>query len=165
MAYRKEPEDLAVRLCKHYTDGPNGCMNWTGCIAKNGYGQIGIGSKLDGTERIEYAHRLSASVWLGLDLESELEALHKCDNRRCINPDHLFVGTQADNVEDCYLKGRDRHPRGEEHSKSKLTDTVIREIRNSCANGVPQFRLAERYGMSRGQISQIVLRNAWAHVE
>lgn len=83
------------------------CWEWQGCVRnpKKPYGHIGVGSRLDGTRKSVYAHRLSYEIHIG-PIENNLLVCHKCDNPRCINPDHLFLGTHQDNVDDCIKKGR-----------------------------------------------------------
>lgn len=147
------PEDLAVRLCKGYTDGPNGCMVWTKATSKKGYGWIKIGSKADRTNRNMHVHRLAASIWLGLDLNSPLQALHKCDNPPCINPDHLFLGTNQDNVDDCIAKGRfTGRPKG-----TTQPDRLVREVMQCIVMGVAIARLAKIHGVKSETIRRIVL--------
>lgn len=80
----------------------SGCWEYTGARNNKGYGKCMFGQK-----EIS-AHRLSAAVNLGLDLSSGLQACHDCDNPPCFNPDHLFIGTQSDNVRDCVAKGRQK---------------------------------------------------------
>lgn len=86
------------RLFSHRKILPNGCWEFIGHISKQGYGRLGIGRKL------YKANRLSAILWLGLKEDSPLYALHKCNNRKCFNPQHLYLGTQIDNMRDRKLR-------------------------------------------------------------
>src|SRR5712671_3499964 len=81
-------------------DLATGCWNWIGAKAGNGYGVVNWNG-----DQI-YAHRFAAMLWLGFDLTSNLEVLHRCDNPSCFKPDHLFIGTQKDNIDDAVRKGR-----------------------------------------------------------
>jgi hypothetical protein len=84
-----------------------GCWKWTGAIDKGlGYGVIGLGGRADG---IEYAHRLAWFLANG-PIEEGKEVCHTCDNRWCVNPDHLFLGTRSDNMKDAHRKNRTRIP-------------------------------------------------------
>ena len=159
MAQLGRLEDLAVRLCRHYEDGPNGCMNWTG-YTQGGYGsmRVGVGRSKAPQFRV---HRLSAYIWKGFDLKSALCVLHKCDNRRCINPDHLFIGTPADNNRDRAAKGRTVRLCGERHGQSKLTAQQVDEIRTAYANGVLQRVISEQYRVDQSTISLIVRKKSW----
>jgi hypothetical protein len=84
-----------------------GCWSWTGTVARVGYGVIGRGSRQEG---LAYSHRLAYVLLVG-PIPEGLYVLHKCDNRRCVRPDHLFLGTHLDNVADMVRKGRHRYGR------------------------------------------------------
>jgi hypothetical protein len=93
--------------------------------------------------------------------------LHHCDNRACSNVEHLFLGTQTDNMRDMLAKGRGSRvgPRGEAHGHAKLTEAQVREIRDRyAAKGVTHDRLAKDYGVSSELIGLIVRRKIWKHV-
>ncbi len=91
---------LLARLTAKRAVDANDCWVWTGAKTSKGYGVLW----LEG--RPEYVHRLSAHLFIGLDRQGDLKALHRCDNPPCFNPDHLFLGTQTDNMEDATRKGR-----------------------------------------------------------
>lgn len=90
----------------------NGCWEWVGHRLKKGYGQMRCGKKL------VLAHRASWAAFKG-EIPVGLFVLHKCDNPSCCNPEHLFLGTNADNMNDMVAKGRNNHPRRSNHYKWK----------------------------------------------
>jgi hypothetical protein len=92
-----------------------------------------------------------------------MEVCHSCDNRPCVNPEHLFLGTHQDNMTDASKKGR-THP-GEQTKGAKLNDEAVRQIREAYRNGALQRELAEEYGVASSAISMIVNHNTWKHVE
>lgn len=93
--------------------------------------------------------------------------MHKCDNPCCVNPKHLVIGTQRDNLCDMRQKGREGHGavRGERQHMAKLTGALILEIRARRTAGATLQELAEAYGVSAAHVSKIVLRKVWAHIK
>ena len=145
------PIERITNKIKKCTD--TGCWNWLGTKTIRGYGQLIIdGQKL-------YAHRVSYALFHG-ELPRTLNVCHKCDNVQCVNPDHLFLGTQKDNLQDMSAKGRST--RGERNPQAKLTADVIKEIRD---NATPNEQLAKQYGVSRRTISAIKKKERWSHVQ
>lgn len=105
----RNDEDLKQVLLSRRTVTESGCWEWTGARHQFGYGLIRAG-KPSGTRLAQISvHRLSAELWLGMSPDSKLWVLHKCHNPPCFNPEHLFVGTQSDNIRDAIAKGRP-HP-------------------------------------------------------
>lgn len=123
-------------------DGQCSCWEWTGALMKNGYGAIRIGSKKLKTSRTEYSHRVSWVLAYG-NIPNGLSVLHKYDNRKCVRPSHLFLGTLTDNMRDMVDKDRwsnqykDNPPthckRGHEFSKSNTRKTKRGRICRACA--------------------------------
>lgn len=175
----------AERFWARVTRG-NGCWLWTGPKVGRGYGKVNWRGK---TAR---AHRVAWEITYGL-IPDGMWVLHKCDNPACCRPNHLFLGTCADNVRDMCEKGRqaqgnrsgnhthpERRPRGdahysrirpealargEKHGNAKLTDADVREIRALYRTSNISIRaLAHRFGVSTCPIYQIVRGNAWQHV-
>lgn len=128
----------------------NGCWNWTGCTIR-GYGAF----QLEG--KVIKAHRLSWILHKGA-IPNGLLVCHTCDNPLCVNPAHLFIGTNKDNVADREVKGRNRPPQGTNHWAAKLTLEIIKEMR--CvreSEGVSYQRLGKRFGVSTMQARAAVL--------
>ena len=137
----------------------DGCWLWQAGLNNSGYGWIRSGA------RPELAHRVSWRLTFG-EIPNGLCVLHKCDVRRCVRPDHLFLGTVGDNNADCVKKHRHGYgiSLGEKHGQSKLTDESVREIRASAANGSSHSGLSVKFGVAQSQISKIVRREAWKGV-
>ena len=140
---------------KRMVDPITSCWNWTG--SKNGWG-YGI-MRFSGKTRI--VSRVSASEYLGFNLNSNLCVCHKCDNRKCFNPDHLFIGTNADNMRDKKIKGRSR---GSKCSAAKLIETDIVTIKKFLKNGMKNIEIANIFGINARTISAIKLRQSWKHI-
>lgn len=134
----------------------SGCHLWSAAIGPGGYGNFGIMRRPYRNTHV--AHRVSWALNRG-PIPVGMKVLHKCDNPPCVNPDHLFLGTQRDNVEDCVRKGRLNSRKGEANCKAKLTTEQIRYIRSSRERG-----LGRRYGVLANQIYKIRKRIAWRHV-
>ena len=147
-------ERLESKIHKNPTSG---CWEWTGCRNHCGYGKIYINRKA------EYSHRISYIEYVG-DIPAGMCILHKCDNQKCVNPDHLFAGTQSHNMFDMWAKNR--HKRGCTKgamfvTRTKLTDEKVRQIKGS---DLPRSDLAIAFDVSKQVISQIRNSLTWKHV-
>lgn len=148
---------LADRLWSHVDKTPT-CWLWTGATAPMGwYGHIVHQG------RSVAAHRLSWELANG-PIPEALQVLHHCDVPRCVRPEHLFLGTVQDNVQDASRKGR-MHP-GESNGIAKLTEDAVRSIRREYRPGVrgELIRLARLHGVSEAAIRFVVRRETWRHV-
>lgn len=141
------------------TDRSSGCWIWQGTISRTGYGQMRLRD-----EATLLAHRLSYEFHVG-PIPAGMCVLHRCDNRRCINPDHLFLGTKGDNNRDRSSKGRSYRQTGAAHYSSKLTDDDVLEMRELRRKGVSLSELSKRFGIVQSRVSTICNRKAWTHVE
>lgn len=156
---RVPPHSIEDRFLSR-VDKTEYCWNWTGSLPKagQGYGWFSLGRKS------ERAHRVAYKLFVG-EIKSGLVVCHSCDNRRCVNPDHLFLGTPAENNIDRHKKGRSFIPIGEGHGNSKITDEIARNIRAEYETGdFLQRELGARYGISQAVVSKIVLGQAWKHI-
>ena len=131
------------------------CWLWTGPMNGDGYGKVCYNYK-----RLS-AHRLSYILTHG-QIQDSLSVCHTCDTPLCFNPDHLFLGTQKDNMRDCASKGR--NARGEKASTAKLTKDDVLNIRDSLKNGVSPSVLIDKYGVTNSTISSIKHNRIWKHL-
>lgn len=182
---------LDERAIKRFWDKvivQDGCWGWKGTVyGSNGYSRMWTGEKAIG------GHRFSWLLHKGA-IPDGLLVLHRCDNPVCTNPEHLWLGTDLDNIADRDAKGRTckgdnqwqrkypekrmfgdkngtrRRPetvrRGEAQNLSKVTDDAVRQIRSLYAAGVwSQAQLGTRFGLRQSAISAIISRKTWKHVE
>lgn len=152
--------DLKERLDLHSELKESGCIEWSGYILETGYGQIRYKGKRMG------AHRAAWIANYG-EIPTNQFVLHKCDNRCCINPSHLFLGTQQDNMDDMIIKGRDVKVgrKGVKNSNSKLTDDDVLAMRQMFLKGIDREILRGRFGVSKTTVQSILSNKAWKHVE
>lgn len=130
--------------------GPWGdCWIWTATLFRGGYGKFSVA-----TSACDHAHRVSWRLANG-PITDGLNVLHRCDNRPCIRPDHLFLGTLADNNEDMANKGR---------KYRKLTEEEVRQIKLGLSLGISQQLTADRLGVNQTLISAIKRGIVWNHV-
>lgn len=135
------------------------CWEWTGNKTRKGYGLF---STLPKPERgIRCAHVVSYELAGGLIPDGML-VCHHCDNPRCVRPEHLFLGTPADNSRDMVNKGRSA--KGSRHSQAKLDESKVQEIRRLRGTGMHQKVIAEKFGVARTLVSRIVNRRIWTHI-
>src|SRR6266404_3002515 len=110
------------------------------------------------------AHRAAWQLYCG-QIPEGLLVLHRCDVMACVNPEHLFLGTQQDNMDDMIAKGRKVSLRGEAVTMSKLTENEVRAIRALSAKGVRPTIIAQKFKTSRTNVHHIVNRDSWKHVK
>ena len=148
----EEKETLRRRLFdRTQPDHISGCLNWTGALNSNEYGRIRI------QKRMFYTHRLAYVLFIG-NISDNLSILHKCDNPRCINPEHLFIGTLLDNSHDSRTKGRNFHI---------LSRKQVIEIRKRNMQRSPDSYnlLAKEFKVSKSCIQHIINKDSWKHLK
>lgn len=135
------------------------CWIWTSASKDSGgYGYISVG------RRMVRAHRLSY-LWTFGKLPKDKFVCHTCDNRLCVNPKHLFLGTPKDNVHDMIRKKRDKKAVGEKASRSKLTAEQVKEIRVLFPKlNISYSAMGRLYGVKHSSIKRIILGLAWSHI-
>lgn len=132
----------------------NGCCVWTGMKSKTGYGQVKRDSKF------LFAHRYSYLLFVG-EIGDKF-VLHKCDNRLCVNPNHLFLGTQKDNQQD--MKKKKRHVFGEKSPNAKLKKADVIKMYKLYEKGVGTILLAKQFGITKNLAWRIVRGLQWEHL-
>lgn len=156
---RSKPTDrdgLIRRICERVEVDPvSGCMNWAGGANPGGYGVIGLQGR--GTMLVSRVVVLLG----GVVLTRGRHVLHRCDNPRCVNPAHLWVGSNAENVADRCRKGRTRVAVGERQWCAKLNGDTVRLIR--AASGT-NAQLAGRFGVSVTAVRKVRARITWRHI-
>lgn len=132
------------------------CWEWQGTIQDTGYGRFKVGTQPHS------AHRTSWEIHFG-PIPKEMHVLHRCDNRKCVNPAHLFLGTNDDNIKDMIAK--QRHAHGETNGASKLNDAQVVEILELLRAGeLNQNQIAARFGVTDMTIIRIKQGVSWRHV-
>jgi len=144
---------LEVRFLKKVKKIESGCWIFLGAQDSRGYGKIGEGGRFGKTTA---AHRVSYQIHYGPIPDGKF-VLHSCDVPLCVNPAHLWLGTQKENIHDCISKGRNHclvptKLFGEDHPRHKLTADQVRAIRESVES---QAKIAMQFGITQSQVSRI----------
>lgn len=152
-------EDKLERLIKYYEKyvvKQNGCWDWNGIIEHTGYGKLGIRPPIK-------AHRASWLIHKG-EIPKGLIVCHTCDNRKCTNPDHLWLGTHKENTQDKISKGRSNLAKGSDLKVSKLNEEQVKEIKILLKNRLTCSEIARYYGVERKVVSRIKNGETWKHI-
>lgn len=164
------PDRTAERFwSKVNKDGPTmlhmetPCWEWTAARRIHGYGVFGVAAG-----DLRPAHRYAYEAVVG-PIPAGMYACHRCDNPPCVNPDHIFIGTPADNVRDMHAKGREARGdrvtnRGEKSGMAVLTAAQVTEIRTRKAAGESHMALARAFGVSKATIKDIARGRSWTHL-
>lgn len=151
----RRQEEYKKKFWKN-VDKTRACWIWLGPKVGRGYGKV----KFDG--KTQRAHRV-VWEWTNGPIPDGMYVCHRCDNPACVRPDHLFVGTPAENVHDMHQKNR--YPRGEARKRAKLTAVMVIEIRSRYEpRKITVKTLAKEYGVDPALIHRIIQRKAWKHV-
>lgn len=142
----------------------DGCWRWTACLNGKGYGKIGV--KVDGQERTMQAQRVAYLLAHG-ELPDDRNICHSCDHPECVRPDHLFPGTQVQNLDDMTEKGRRRFRAhsGEANGRAKLSREQVAVIRQRLATGEVRAALAREFGVDWSTVARIGNGKRWKGTE
>lgn len=152
------PEIYVQRFKDKVSAGSNGCWVWTGCRNNRGYGKLSAGT----AGKTVLAHRRSYELFIGPIPLGQL-VLHKCNNRPCVNPKHLYTGNQKQNMADSFAAGT--FAVGERNGQSKLTEGAVRQIRSLCASGRTNSEISSALGIAYYTVKEVVRRRRWNHVQ
>ena len=159
----RRPTPADARFAEKCVPRDSGCIEWTGGTTMNGYGLF----YADGQMRP--AHRWAYERMYG-PLAPNLDCCHHCDNKACVNVEHLFSGTRRENMQDAVRKGRTSRGRprpsmqGSNHHHAVLRDIEVMFIRKLHEEGVQMRALSDEFGVSFQSISRIVRRISWSHI-
>ena len=145
------------RFYEYFQIMESGCWEWNGGFFKTGYGQFKL------NKSSELAHRASWILHNG-EIPEKMCICHTCDNRKCVNPKHLFVGTYTDNMQDMIRKGRRGFNAGESRADTKFTNCQILEIRIRLDEGESQTTIAKEFNVDQTTIHYIFARKTWKHI-
>lgn len=141
---------------KFIVNSENGCWEWAANRFPKGYGCF----KLNGKSNA--AHRISYKIHVG-EIKERMVICHKCDNPCCVNPNHLFMGTQKENLQDRNLKGRSI--KGHKNGRCILTEKDIPIIKSLLKEKIDQRDIAKKFGVAQTTISSIKLNKSWSHLK
>jgi hypothetical protein len=158
MSARNDPPLIDRLMAKVEKSQGDGCWIWTGGKTSRGYGSISVNN-------VNFrVHRVAYELFVG-KIPEGMVVMHTCDVPVCVRPDHLLIGTDADNVRDMDAKGRRGITKGESVFGAKLTEAKVLEIRKLyAAGGVSHRKLAEQFGVNTTAIGLIVTRKTWRHI-
>lgn len=147
-------------------DKTGACWIWTAGCLTNGY-PYGLFRRTNKSKAsMQLAHRVSWELAFGT-IPAHMNVLHVCDNPKCVNPAHLFLGSQQDNVDDCMRKGRHKPPKklkGSANPMAKLSEYEVRAIKKLTRSGEQHAEIGKLYGISAGYVGKIHREEIWSHV-
>ena len=156
---RKGPDLLRLESQTSINEATQ-CWEWTGSKNAKGYGKLWFSP----LQRVASAHRVSYSIRVG-EIPDGLHVLHKCDNPGCVNPAHLFLGTNQDNMDDMVRKGRHADFRGSNGGNAKLNEASAMKILTRVRSGESLGSLADEFGVSKRTVLFIKQRITWKNIE
>ncbi len=152
---------IADRLMRKANETASGCHEWLG-YTRNGYGRMTTGSRTDGTRKTESVHRVAYREWVGPI--GDALVLHNCDNRKCINPKHLYLGDHRQNVQDAIDRHRFSPQMNVDNSNAKITELTARRIKWLRSRDVKCNSIAEGLDVSLSIVKEISCGRTWSHI-
>lgn len=146
-------------LCTRSKQKPSGCVEWVGGISPSGYGRISY--VYSDVYKVSRAHMLSWVFYNG-DYDRNLHICHKCNNRKCVNLDHLYLGTQKDNMDDMKRSGNALN--GEKNHKSVLTLKEVQLFKPLLASGLSTTTVGRMFGYSKHTMHNLKVGRSWGYV-
>jgi len=160
MARGRKGNKLENILDTTVINNSTGCWEWQGCKDRDGYGTMGYQNQTRLVHRLAYMLFYNTSEE---DIKGKV-VMHKCDNPSCINPEHIKLTTQRENIIDMHKKGRAADQTGEKNGNAKLTDYQVKKIREMYQLGISQEELSKIFNVSRRTIYNIRNGISWSHV-
>jgi len=162
-AHRIVPELSNTQIIRFWAKvrvkSPTDCWPWDASLNSNGYGRFRVHPHNFIASRVAY--RISHG-----SIPRGMEICHSCDNPKCCNPNHFFLGTHRDNIRDAVAKGRMTHvgPKGMDSCRAKLSDQQVNEIRRRLSDGHRQRDIARSFGIGKTTVAHIYHRRTWGHL-
>jgi hypothetical protein len=148
---------LKDRILSKILIDQKGCWNWTDHLEVRGYGRATYNGKTYPAHRLSY-------MCFEKKIPKGLLVCHKCDNRRCVNPEHLYLGTHHDNSLDRGKRNLKSFQRGESHGNCKFSDAIILEVRKKHSEGQSRSQISKIYNIKYSAVCKIIRRESWNHI-
>ncbi len=156
---KNSKEEARRRLWEGCIPEPNsGCWIWAGTDFKQGYGTISWEGKNRKTSRLAYW------AWNG-DIPEKMFVCHSCDTPQCLNPKHLFLGTPAENAQDCARKKRFPDRRGSKNVSSVMDDRLVKAIKEMSRLGLSGAHISRVIGVSDTTVNRVISGRSWSHIK
>lgn len=157
MTDTRQLPDQMVRMLGRIKVSDAGCWEWQGALTTRGYGQVTRRAIDPPGPKSVSAHRLAYTLCVS-PVPDGLFVLHRCDNRRCCNPEHLFLGTQRDNIRDMHAKGRGGK------ASVRLSDAEVLSARRLRQQGQTYVAIAKRFGVEKTTVRRAITGETWKHL-